>query len=164
MNYRFFLILIFLSVSSSTFGGSEIKIEKLDESKLSEIIHNREGKILLLNIWASWCLPCKEEMPALNKIHNKYEEYVDVIGLSIDYPDEIESKIIPFIKSNSIDFKIYVSNFKKDVDLINFFDVDLSGAIPVTFVYDRKGNLKFFFEGKRDYPFFEQEILKVLND
>ena len=88
-------LILFFSINN--YGQSDQQIqENLEVSEitidgLNEIIKNREGRVLLINIWATWCVPCKEEFPDLIKISNKYGEQIELIGISIDYPDEVES-------------------------------------------------------------------------
>ncbi len=85
------------------------------------------------------------------------------VGLSVDYPDEIESKIIPFLKNNPVNFKIYVQDFKDEENLIKFLNKDWSGAIPATFIFDKNGIQKAFLLGINSYNDFKQELEKVRN-
>ena len=100
----------FVSFNETTFN-SDYKVEKINQATLEKLIKNRNGKVLFLNVWATWCAPCKEEFPDLVKLADKYKNLkVDIIGLSVDYTDEIDSKIIPFLKKNKANFKIYVND------------------------------------------------------
>jgi peroxiredoxin len=104
-----------------------------------------------------------EEMPDLVRLANSYEsENVKVIGISIDYPEEIQSKIIPFIKKHSLNFPVYVNNFKNDETLINSLNSDWSGAIPATFVYNKDGTQVEFLLGKHSFTDFRNSIEQVL--
>ncbi|PKL81721.1 MAG: thioredoxin, partial [Ignavibacteriae bacterium HGW-Ignavibacteriae-3] len=110
----------------------------------------------------TWCVPCREEFPDLIKINNEFKgKNVEVVGISIDYPDEITSKIIPFLKKNKANFKNYVKGFPKDEDLINAIDENWNGALPATIIYDRNGKKVSFFEGKRSYEEFKAELEKA---
>ena len=75
-----------------------IDVEVISVEDLKEVIKNRNGKPLLINVWATWCAPCREEFPDLVKIAEVYREKIDVIAISVDFPEEIDSKIIPFLK------------------------------------------------------------------
>ena len=84
-----------------------LEVSEITINELNDIIKIREGRVLVINIWATWCVPCKEEFPDLINISEKYSEKIELIGISIDYPDEVESKIIPFLnklKPNFINF------------------------------------------------------------
>lgn len=136
-------------------------IPVLKENDLQKLISDRNGKALVLNIWATWCVPCREEIPDLIKLHQQYSRQADIIGLSVDYPDEVSKRIIPFIKQQNIDYTIFV-NGMKDEELINFFNVKWNGAVPATFIFDHKGKMIQFFEGKKKFEVFEK-VLKEFN-
>lgn len=127
---------------------------------LQKLIKERKDKILVLNVWATWCIPCKEEMPDLNKLAEKNKN-IEVVGLSIDYPDEIESKIKPFLKKQPVKFRILVNTETSDEKLINFLSPAWGGAIPATFIYDTKGKLQAVLEGKKSYEEFEAALKKL---
>jgi len=135
----------------------------LDFVNFKQLISESRGKVLVINIWATWRVPCVEEMPDLVKLDDSYEsENVQVIGISLDYPEEIQSKILPFIKNNKINFPIYVNDFKNDEALINFLNENWSGAIPATFIYDKTGVQKEFLLGKHFFDDFKNAIEQVL--
>lgn len=136
-----------------------MKVDPIDKERLQSIIKNRNGKALLINVWASWCGPCREEFPDLVKLGNDYKgKDLDIIGLSVDDKKEVESKVIPFLKEQKANFTIYINDFKKDSDLIEFFDKKWQGEIPVTLIYDSKGNRKAFLVGMQDYKSFKKEV------
>jgi thiol-disulfide isomerase/thioredoxin len=160
-------IILFISIINYGQTGKLIQ-ENLEVSEvtiveLNEIIKNREGKVLLINIWATWCVPCKEEFPDLIKISDKYGEQIELIGISIDYPDEVESKIIPFLNRLEPNFINYV-NVESDAEkFINNLNQDWSGAIPATFFYDSKGKQFLFYEGKLSFEEIENKALQMIN-
>lgn len=140
-----------------------IEIKEISLIELSEVISNRNGKGLLINIWATWCLPCKEEFPGLIKLSNLYEDKIDVVGISIDYPDEVESKINPFLNEFHVSFTNYVNGEKDVEEFINFLNGEWSGAIPATFIYDSDGKQVEFFIGKKSFEEFEETVLSNIN-
>jgi thiol-disulfide isomerase/thioredoxin len=128
----------------------DLEINEISLSELAEIINNRYGKGLLINIWATWCLPCRKEFPGLIELSNKYEDKIDVVGISIDYPDELESKIYPFL-----------DNFQ--TSFINFLSTRWNGALPASFIYDSDGNQVEFLMGKKSFEEFEKAVLNYFN-
>ena len=137
-----------------------IEVSEITIDELNDIIKNREGRVLLINIWATWCVPCKEEFPDLIKISDKYNEQIELIGISIDFPDEVESKIIPFLNELQPNFINYV-NVENDTErFINNLNPDWSGAIPATFFYDSERKQFLFYEGKMSFKEIENEVLK----
>ena len=134
----------------------------LNEQQLQHLITQRNGKLLFLNVWATWCLPCREEFPDLVKLAESYsKKEVEFIGLSVDYPDEIESKILPFLEQIPVSFPIYVQNFDDKEQAINFLNEKWSGAIPATFVYNAEGSQLHFLLGQHSFEEFHQ-ILQPL--
>lgn len=156
--FFFFLIIIFAGFSLP--GSKEIIVEKIDKGKLQKLIKERKGKVLFLNLWATWCVPCREEFPSIVKLADEYKD-VEFVGISVDFPDEIDSKIIPFLKSNKVNFTTYVNAFEGDEDLINILDKNWNGALPATFVFDKNGKKISFLEGKKTYEDFKREIEKA---
>jgi len=140
------------------------QIEKLDEKGFKELIENRQGKTLFLNVWATWCVPCAEEFPDLVRLKNAYKDKnIEFVGLSADYPDEIESKILPFIKKHNVNFEIYVKDVASDQAFINMVDPAWNGGLPATFLYDENGVKKEYILGKRDFSFFKERIEQALD-
>lgn len=87
-------------ISSLCFGQSfdSTEVKSIDQNELNSIIENREGKLLLINIWATWCVPCREEFPDLVELSQHYQNELDVIAISVDFTEDIQTKIKPFLK------------------------------------------------------------------
>ena len=88
-----------------------LSIGLIDQKGLNTLIRERHGKPLLLNIWATWCQPCIEEFPDLIKLAQT-DSLVEVVGISVDYPDEIHSRVTPFLEKLKVPFKIYIAKFE----------------------------------------------------
>ncbi len=135
-----------------------IDVEVISVEDLKEVIKNRNGKPLLINVWATWCAPCREEFPDLVKIAEVYKEKIDVIAISVDFPEEIDSKIIPFLKKQNASFSNYVIKVVEPEDFINFLNLEWSGAIPATFIYDEKGKQVKHLIGMQSFTEFKKVI------
>lgn len=158
------LLIVGLTFSLTAQSKKKITIEEIDKTKLEKLIKNRKGKVLFLNVWASWCPPCKKEFPDIVKLADKYKnKKVEIVGLSVDDRSDLESEVIPFLEKNNVNFKIYIHNFDKVEDLINFLNPKWKGEIPTTFIYDTKGVQKKFIIGMRDFESFNSAIQEVLN-
>jgi thiol-disulfide isomerase/thioredoxin len=159
----FTVILLFILLSWSKAMTQEVvTLNKI--SDLDAIRNANAGKVLLVNLWASWCKPCVEEFPHLVKLYNDYKvENFELILISLDFKEEIDSKVIPFLKKNNIDFPTYYIDAKNNVeDIINYFDKKWEGAIPATFIYDRNNKMVETVIGGHNYSFFETLIRKIL--
>jgi peroxiredoxin len=91
-----------------------------------------QGKVVLVNFWATWCPPCRKEMPDLESLYRRFAEQGFVV-LAIS--DEEASKVNPYIKGRSITYPILLDPGRRVTEL---FQVD---GIPKSFVYDRQGKL-----------------------
>lgn len=140
-------------------SGEDIRVEEINKSGLTKLLKERKGRVLFLNMWATWCVPCREEFPSIVKLAEEYKNKpVDFSGISIDFPEETESKIIPFLKSQKVNFTSFVNGFQHDEDLINMLDAKWSGALPATFIFDKKGKKLVFLEGKKSYEEFKKQL------
>jgi thiol-disulfide isomerase/thioredoxin len=139
-----------------------LSVEPIDQAGLKRLIGERNGKILLLNIWATWCAPCIAEFPDLKKISQIYDTAaVEVVAISADYSDEVDTKIIPFLKKTNVSFRVYVAQFEHQEDFINAVNRSWSGALPVSLIYDSHGKERFFHVGQQSFDDVRREVEKV---
>ena len=139
-----------------------LSVEPIDEAGLKKLIRERNGRTLLLNIWATWCAPCVAEFPDLVKLSQTYDTTaVEVVAISADYPDEVDTKIIPFLKKMNVPFRVYVAQFEHQEDFINAVNRSWSGALPASLIYDSHGKERFFHVGQQSYDDFKNEVDKI---
>jgi peroxiredoxin len=116
-------------------------------------LRDLKGKIVLVDFWATWCPPCREALPALEKIHRDWASK-GVLVLGVD--DEPERVIRSFISEHSITYPTLLDRDRKVHEL---FGVDgITQGIPLTVVFDREGG----FVGRVPYPHTEEGFLKLL--
>ena len=156
-----FFVFISSFILGQSFDSTEIK--SIDQYKLNSIIENREGKLLLINIWATWCVPCREEFPDVVELSQHYQNELEIVAISVDFTEDIQTKIKPFLKNNKVEFPVYINGFEKDEQLINYFSKKWNGAIPATFIYDIKGKQVEFLKGKHSFESFSSLIEKLKN-
>ena len=149
--------------SNSTFLDlASIEVLPISPADFQPLINKYRGKILFINLWATWCVPCKEEFPDLVRLKEYYKNSdVVIIGISVDYPDEVESKIKPFLYSQKVNFPNFVQNFKDPVELINLLNENWRGAVPTTFIYDKEGTQQKYLLGKQTFEQFKSEIESI---
>lgn len=137
-------------------------VKAIDEAGFKRLVAERKGKLLFVNVWATWCAPCVEEFPDLVKLAQYYNgANVEVVAISADFPDEIDSKIVPFLKKQRVPFTTYVAQFENQDSFINTLNISWNGALPATFIYDAEGKQRFFIIGKSNFDRFKNEIEKV---
>jgi thiol-disulfide isomerase/thioredoxin len=127
------------------------------------LAHVREAgaRAVVLNVWATWCGPCREEFPDLLRLREAYRERgLELVLVSGDFEDQI-GEVREFLASHGVDFATYVKT-GRDMEFINTLSPDWSGALPATFVYDGDGRRRDFWEGKASYADMERRVLPVL--
>jgi peroxiredoxin len=83
-----------------------------------------------------------------------------VVFISLDFPEEVNTKLIPFLKKNNVDFTTFYGDFKNTEEIMDYFDKKWDGAIPATFIFDKKGILRSKIIGNKSYDFYQAEISK----
>lgn len=150
----------FFAISNS--HPQEIKqINSVDE--LKTVLESGNGKIKLVNYWATWCVPCVKEFPELVKLHSAYKDKnFELIFISLDDISDKDTKLKEFLKKQGVDFTTYFGNFPKPEVLMDYMDKSWQGEIPATFIIDKEGKTIKTIFGSRSYEEFEQEILKLM--
>ena len=163
--YILFILVILGGITSNINAQAKTTttVKIINVSDLEEIINQSDDRALVINVWATWCLPCREEFPDLVKLAKDYNEKIRFVGISADDPDDLDSKVIPFLKSQNAEFENYLLNVADPEDFINLLNKDWSGAIPATFLYDKSGKQKEVLIGKQSYELFEQAVKKVID-
>lgn len=122
--------------------------------KLSEMT----GNVVLINFWASWCGPCREEMPLLNALHNKYKPLgFTVLGVNVE---EQAENARGFLNDFPVDFPVLLDNKNRVSKLYNVI------AMPTTVVVDRDGNMRFLHKGYKsgDEEKYRQMVKKLVRE
>ncbi|MBI1884015.1 MAG: TlpA family protein disulfide reductase [Chlamydiae bacterium] len=113
------------------------------------------GKVVILDFWATWCPPCREEIPHFNELQEKYgPQGLQIVGVSLDRRGARDVK--PFVKEFKVNYKMLVGDYSKVIE-------DYGGVvgIPTTFVIDRKGNIISKYIGYVEKEEFESQVKKL---
>jgi len=117
------------------------------------------GKPVILNFWASWCPPCKAEMPELEEAFRIYGDRVHFIMLNANGGSDAKRTGHAFISEAGYTFPVY---YDSDETAYNAFAAYASGYLPATFFIDAKGNLAGRFIGQMSYETIEQGLALIL--
>lgn len=139
-------------------------IESINGGQLGNIIRERSGKVLFINVWATWCVPCVEEFPDIVRTAEYYKDLdVDFVSLNVDFGEKKDSLLTDFLKKFKADFKVYNVEEKSSEEVINLLNSEWSGDIPATFIFDRRGKLADFISGAETFSAFRSRIDSVRN-
>ena len=120
---------------------AEAEIKNLDGSTWR--VADKKGKVLLLNMWATWCGPCRSEMPTLVKLQEaNRDKGFEVIGLNTD--DETVEDINKFAEDMKLNYSLVWADTNLQSALVK---ISKFGGIPQSFIIDRDGNLRGVFRG-----------------
>ena len=130
----------------------EFKLTTLDGKPVS--LADYKNKVVLLNFWATWCGPCRAEIPDLVQLQNKYKDQLQVIGLVVD--DEDQEAIKTFVGEHGINYPVAIAT--------NELRLEYGGipALPSSFLLNAEGRVVQKHEGLRDPVLYEVEIRSLL--
>ena len=178
MKFFIFILIILSSLSFKSYDNkdkdliSEFLKNELEDFELSKekknisnlIFKNHQekkisfsdfrGKILLVNFWATWCIPCIKEMPSLDRLKSEVDGDFDVVAISVDR-DGVE-KVTDFFNENKI------NNLEKFFDIKNSLakEIDLYG-VPTSFFVNKQGYLIGYYQGDMEWD--NDTVIKFIN-
>jgi thiol-disulfide isomerase/thioredoxin len=129
----------------------DFKLAGLDGKPVT--LADSKGKVILLNFWATWCGPCRAEIPDLIELQNKYKDHLQILGLVVDDdPDAIKL----FVGKSHINYPVALAT---DDLRLEYGGIP---ALPTSFVLDAEGRVVQKHEGLRDPVLYETEIRSLL--
>jgi cytochrome c biogenesis protein CcmG/thiol:disulfide interchange protein DsbE len=129
----------------------DFELKTLDGKKLK--LSSLKGKVVIIDFWATWCGPCRMEIPSFIKLQKDYKKKgLVIIGMALDEKD----KVVKFAKENKISYTIVIGN---DDITIQYGGIN---AIPATFVIGKDMKIKYQHVGVTDKDVFEKEIKELL--
>lgn len=138
-------------------GDSTAWIQVSDDEGNRIDTRSLKGKVVFINFWATWCGPCRVEMPSIQKLYNKFKDNDQVVFLLVETDHNIEG-VKTYLNEEKLDLPIYYpeSNIPK-----TWF----SGLLPTTVVVNKKGLTVFHHENMADYSTkkFEDFLISLIN-
>jgi thiol-disulfide isomerase/thioredoxin len=161
--FRFALLVLIVFIHTSVYAIEEGKLAPVFTAKLLDgktfSTESAKGEVVIVNFWATWCPPCRQEMPAFENYYQKYKNQgVRVVAVSLDEPSEL-AKVREVMREFSFDAALEGESQHKGYGRI--------WRLPLTFVIDRKGILRkdgWYGAAGIDQPLLEKIVTPLLEE
>ena len=140
------------------------KVTQIDTLALGNLLKRRgeNPKPLLINFWATWCEPCREEFPDLVKIDADYKGKIDFITISLDYLSEINGDVPKFLAQMKAEMPAYLLKTENESEAIALVSREWQGGLPFTILFDASGKEVYTRQGKIKLETVRAEIDKMV--
>jgi thiol-disulfide isomerase/thioredoxin len=154
-----FIASLFLVIPA--FAADEIKLEPVNLDGLLKAIQAHKGKIVVVDVWANFCIPCKEKFPHMVELANKHaKDGVVFISLTIDDPED-KDKALEFLKKQNATFQNFILEDKDKTEKAGDAKL-LHSTPPVVHVFDRDGKRVKTYEGKKEATQLDEQLESML--
>ena len=131
---------------------------KIGFGTFEQILNSRDDTLRIVNFWATWCKPCVEELPHFVELQDKYRSHpVKVILISLDFPKQLNSRLLPFLEENNVNVQVYLLDEPNPNAWIPRVHPDWTGSIPATLIW-KKNERKFV-----EKSFSRNELFELTN-
>ncbi len=137
-------------------------LKPVDEAGYTKLIAAAKGQVVLVNFWATYCVPCRKEMPQMVALAAKLRaQGLQFVTISADEPEQVKDAAA-FLDKVQAPAPVYVRKAKDDDKFVAAIDSKWSGALPASFLYDRTGKKVRAFFGEVKMAELEAAIKKLL--
>jgi thiol-disulfide isomerase/thioredoxin len=142
-------ILIILSLALlSNVSAQHVQLIKLDE--INKRVDSGKDTVYVINLWATWCLPCLEELPHFEKLSSQHKNNkLKVMLVSMDFRSKLESTVVPFVRKKTLKNEVFLFDETNQQEYIDRIDPSWSGALPATLIIHK--SKRRFFEKEFSY-------------
>jgi len=130
------------TIKTATTQATEIVGQPLPAFELTDLdgntrsIRDWRGQVMLINFWATWCAPCRREMPDLMALQEELAGQVTVIGIALDFPEAVTA----FVEDLGIKYPVLIADDLAGTQLVRQLG-NANGLLPYSLFVDRKGNI-----------------------
>jgi thiol-disulfide isomerase/thioredoxin len=150
---RYSIIVIFFYILNFAQSSAQ-SVKEIDSDALKALTYTMNDTTYVVNFWATWCSPCVKEIGYFEELHRQREsEKVKVILVSLDFPNQIDRRVIPFLKEKEITADVLLMTDLDYNSWIDRIDPSWSGAIPATLIYNKGTRIFLEQELTRDELF-----------
>jgi len=136
------------AAQASTSSPNPVTLVQGDRETLASILRNHQGKVVLVDFWATWCGPCVKQFPHSIELSRKHrDDGLAVVTVSMNEPKEKDS-VLAFLERQKAEIDNLLPEYGAGTEFLEAFD--LRGDIPFYRLYDRQGTLRYTFSGDPD--------------
>jgi thiol-disulfide isomerase/thioredoxin len=120
-------------------ADSAATVKSVDVAGLKKAVAAHKGKVLLVNLWATWCGPCVAEFPDMVRLHKAYKSKgLEVLAVTVDEPED-RAKVVAFMQKQGAGFPALIRARGGVEAFVGAVDKAWEGAVPTTYIYNRAG-------------------------
>ena len=143
----------------------EPAVRVITAEELGPLLKPKDARPLLVNYWATWCDPCREEFPDLVKIDQDFRtKGLNTIAISLDDLTELKTEVPRFLRLMKVQMPVYLLHAADPEPSIKMVDPTWGGALPATFLYDARGKLVYKKFGRFDTAELRTAISNVMSE
>ena len=141
-----------------------IKARAVNADEMLALLKRDGSRPLLVNYWATWCDPCRDEFPDLVRIDKDYRaKGLDFIAITLDDLADINTAVPKFLRTMNARMPVYLLNVADPEPTINSIDPRWGGALPATFLYNNEGQVVYKHFGRVNTPELRAAIEKLVS-
>ena len=138
-------------------------VSAIDTDALKGLITQQRERPLLVNFWATFCDPCRDEFPDLVKIDKEYRPHsLEFVTVSLDDIDQLKTDVPKFLSAMKATMPAYLLNVTDPEPAINFIDRRWQGDLPATYLYNEKGEVVYKHIGRVNTAELREAIEKAV--
>jgi thiol-disulfide isomerase/thioredoxin len=142
--------------------AAQPKLTPVNEAGYRQLVAAHKGRVLLVNFWATWCKPCRAEMPDLVKLAERLQaKGLDMVSISADEPEQ-EPEARKFMAATKVPGPLFIKNAADDDKFHAAIDAKWMGELPALILYDRNGKKVQALLGEKPVKDLEAAIAKLL--
>lgn len=137
--------------------------QPLSAGEFRAVLQKQQGKVLIVNFWATWCVPCLREVPDLLKLESEFgSRGVKLIGVAVDDPSPQAAQVEQFRRKYFPTFMTYARIGPEMDELASVIDPAWNEVVPTTYIIDRRGKAVARIQGKKSLDEFRAALEKAL--
>ena len=138
-------------------------VEPISAAEFRQLLAQYKGKVVLVNLWATWCAPCLKELPELAKLQEQYRDKgLQVLTVTIDEADILETRVKKVWRERAAGLPAYLETEATPDKFVSALDPTWAEIMPTNFVLDRAGKLQKTLTGGKTLAEFEAAVKPLL--